>query len=247
MESLEKKFPIRILREVFLCQGRKRNPNPNFLVRIFSGRVGVFHVNGWGPKSSVCPSKPGKSNFFSGISRDFAGISWRRPKSLRKKSLCSILVPYCSNLLWGDELKRLWVDCSLTDLFGGGSGGKSPRSVIWWSLLGCQARHRNKVLGTPLRTPIRPPTPTSDDYHLVLSGRINPYPSDTKLLLTKHFCDIFLLQNLRIARVIPCKSLSFLEMLRVQNPLKITKTYSQGVIFVVISCQKTVRKPDFPY
>ena len=31
-------------------QGRKRNPNPNFLVRISSGGVGVFRVNGWGPK-----------------------------------------------------------------------------------------------------------------------------------------------------------------------------------------------------
>ena len=66
-------------------QGRKRNPNPNFLVRIFSGGVGVFHTKGWGPKSSVCPSKPGKSNFFGGISRDFAGISRGCPKSLRKK------------------------------------------------------------------------------------------------------------------------------------------------------------------
>ena len=69
-----------------MFQARKRNPNPNFWVRIFSVWVGVFHVNGWGPKSSVCPSKPGKSNFFAGISR-------RYPKSLRKKSLCSILVP----------------------------------------------------------------------------------------------------------------------------------------------------------
>ena len=32
----------------FLSQGRKRNPNLNFLVWIFSGGVGVFHVNGWG-------------------------------------------------------------------------------------------------------------------------------------------------------------------------------------------------------
>ena len=40
---------------------------------------------GGGQKSSVCPSKPGKSNFFGGISRDFAGISRRCPKSLRKK------------------------------------------------------------------------------------------------------------------------------------------------------------------
>ena len=75
-----------------MFQGRKRNPNPNFLVRIFSGGVGVFHVNGWGPKSSIRPSKPGKSNFLGGISRDFAGMSRKCPKSLRKKCLCSILV-----------------------------------------------------------------------------------------------------------------------------------------------------------
>ena len=51
-------------------------------------------MKGWGPKSSVCPSKPRESNFFGGISRDFAGISWKRPKSLRKKSLGSIFGPY---------------------------------------------------------------------------------------------------------------------------------------------------------
>ena len=64
---------------LFFCpqiQGRKRNnPNPNFLVRIFSGGVGVFHVKGWGPKSSVCPSKPRETKLFGGISRDVAGIS----------------------------------------------------------------------------------------------------------------------------------------------------------------------------
>ena len=64
-----------------LFQARKRNPNLNFLIQIFSGGVGVSHVEGWGPKSSVCPSKSGKPNFFGGISRDFAGISQRRPKS----------------------------------------------------------------------------------------------------------------------------------------------------------------------
>ena len=63
----------------------KRNPNPNLLVRIFSGGVGVSHVKGWGRKGSVCPSKPRKPNFFGGICQDFAGISWRCPKSLRKK------------------------------------------------------------------------------------------------------------------------------------------------------------------
>ena len=53
-------------------QGRKRNPNPNCLVRISSGGVGVFHVKGWGPKSSVCPSKPRETKLFGGTSRDFA-------------------------------------------------------------------------------------------------------------------------------------------------------------------------------
>ena len=74
-------------------QARKTNPNLNFWARIFSGGVGVFHTKGWGPKSSVCPSKPGKSNFLGGISRDFAGISRGCPKSLRKKSFGSIFVP----------------------------------------------------------------------------------------------------------------------------------------------------------
>ena len=61
----------------------------------------------WGPKSSVCPSKPGTSNFFSGISRDFAAISRRCPKSLRKKSLCSIFGTY---KLWcsGSEKGVFW-------------------------------------------------------------------------------------------------------------------------------------------
>ena len=38
-----------------LFQGRKRNPNPNFLIRIFSSGVGVFHVNGWGQKVRYVP------------------------------------------------------------------------------------------------------------------------------------------------------------------------------------------------
>ena len=60
-----------------MAQGRKRNPNLNFLVRISSGGVGVFHVKGWGPKSSVCPSKPRETKLFGGIFRDLAGISRR--------------------------------------------------------------------------------------------------------------------------------------------------------------------------
>ena len=76
------------------CQARKRNPNPNFLVRISSGGVGVFHVQGWGPKSFLCPSNPRETKlFWRDIPGFFAGYPGC-PKSLRQKSLCSILVPY---------------------------------------------------------------------------------------------------------------------------------------------------------
>ena len=67
-----------------------REENPNFLVRISPGGVGVFHV---AKKSSVCLSKPRETKLFGGISRDFAGISQGCPKSLRKTSLGSILGP----------------------------------------------------------------------------------------------------------------------------------------------------------
>ena len=44
----------------------------------FSGGVGVFHVNGWGPKSSVCPSKHRPTKFFwrdiPGFCRDIPGF-----------------------------------------------------------------------------------------------------------------------------------------------------------------------------
>ena len=45
----------------------RQETNPNFLVQISSDGVGVFHVKGWGPKSSVCPSKPRETKLFGGI------------------------------------------------------------------------------------------------------------------------------------------------------------------------------------
>ena len=66
-------------------------------------------MKGWGPKSSIRPSKPGKSNFLGGISRDFAGISRGRPKSLRKKSLGSIFVPY-SKQIFGHPARSTKLD-----------------------------------------------------------------------------------------------------------------------------------------
>ena len=74
--------------------GTKKEPKPKLLSPDISGGVSVFHVMGWGPKKFVCPSKPRESNLFGGISRDFAGISRKRPKSLRKKCLGSIFGPY---------------------------------------------------------------------------------------------------------------------------------------------------------
>ena len=69
-----------------------------FCVRISSDGMGVF-VNGWGPKSSVCPSKPRKTQLLGGnrhrrgISRDFG---WDVPgahEKFEKKKLCSFLSP----------------------------------------------------------------------------------------------------------------------------------------------------------
>ena len=66
-------------------QARKRNPNLNFLVRIFSGGVGVFHVKGWGPKSSVCPLKPEKANFLAGFPGSLPGFPGGARKFEKKK------------------------------------------------------------------------------------------------------------------------------------------------------------------
>ena len=60
-------------------------------------------------------------------------------------------------------------------------------------------------------------------------------PSDTKCLLTKNYSKIIIFEKLRISRV---KSPSLPKILRVQNRLKITKKNSQGIIFVIISCQR---------
>ena len=66
--------------------GEKKEPKPKlFGPDIFGWGGGLPRKWVGAKKSSVWPSKPGKSNFFAGISRDFAGISRRCPKSLRKK------------------------------------------------------------------------------------------------------------------------------------------------------------------
>ena len=84
--TFSRSCPISVLRTSIRQSLRheKGTQTQTFWSGYFRVGGGVFHVNGWGPKSSIRPSKPGKSNFLGGISRDFAGISRKYPKSLRK-------------------------------------------------------------------------------------------------------------------------------------------------------------------
>ena len=54
------------MRGLYLREDKEPKPKL-FLVRICSGGMGVFHVKGWGPKSSLCPSKPMETKLFGGI------------------------------------------------------------------------------------------------------------------------------------------------------------------------------------
>ena len=98
-------------------QAGKRNPNPNFLVRISSGGVRVFHVKGWGPKSSVCPSKPRETNLFGGISRGFGRDIPGCPKSLRKRK-------FVFNF---GSLQKIVVFTCFFQQTARGASGKGPR------------------------------------------------------------------------------------------------------------------------
>ena len=73
-------------------------------------------------------------------------------------------------------------------------------------------------------------------------GRGTKYPLTQNYYLRKIILKYLFLQKLRISRVIPWKSLSFLEIWRAQNPSKITKNNSQGIIFAIISCQRVLEK-----
>ena len=66
-------------------QAGKRSPNPSFLVRISSGWVRGFPREGVGAQKFGMSLEIRETKLFGGISQDFAGISRRCPKSLRKK------------------------------------------------------------------------------------------------------------------------------------------------------------------
>ena len=54
-------------RGLHTVQARERSTNPDFWIRMSSGGVGVFHVNGWGQKVWSCPSKPRETKLLGGI------------------------------------------------------------------------------------------------------------------------------------------------------------------------------------
>ena len=72
-------------------RARKKSTNPQFWIRIFSG-----HMKGWGPKSSVCPSKAGKSNFLAGYPGILLGYPGGTPqkKVWEKKKFVFNSCPY---------------------------------------------------------------------------------------------------------------------------------------------------------
>ena len=65
--------------------GKKNEQNPNCLVRISSGGVGVFRVKGRGARSSVCASRPRETKLFGRISWDFCRDIPGAPEKLQKK------------------------------------------------------------------------------------------------------------------------------------------------------------------
>ena len=97
-----------------------------------------------------------------------------------------------------------------------------------------------KVRNSFLECVLIPALPSTPKFLQYKKNSCEELPSDTKLLLTKNYSKIIIFEKLRISRVIPRKSPSFPKILTVQNRLKITKNNSQGIIFVIISCQRVI-------
>ena len=110
--------------------GKKKEPKPKLFRPDIFGWGGGLPREGVGAKKFGTSLEPGKPNFFGGISRDFAGISRRCPKSLRKKSLCSIFVPYicCKNKGKGEfSAFCLFIFCL-------GCEGRELQEIASWGL-----------------------------------------------------------------------------------------------------------------
>ena len=109
---------------------QKARTNPNFWVRISSGGVGVFHVKGWGSKSSACPSKPRRTKLFGGMPWDLAGISGGCPKCLRK----NVCVQFSSPNFKTRMVPRFFKPTRKSAVLGFGldGGSLSFLSLVFW-------------------------------------------------------------------------------------------------------------------
>ena len=74
--------------------GKRKEPKPKLFVLDIFGWGGGLPREGVGAKKFGVSFETRETKLFHRISRDIAGISRGHPKSLRKKSLCSILVPH---------------------------------------------------------------------------------------------------------------------------------------------------------
>ena len=118
--------------------GMKKQPKSKLLSPDIFRRGGVFHVKGWGPKSSVCLLKPGKSNFFwrdvPGFCRDIPGA----PEKFEKKTfvfnsrllhgaLQRVTPKNCLVTLHGFMLAKAGDNCVITKM-STVSGAKHPQN-----------------------------------------------------------------------------------------------------------------------
>ena len=68
-------------------------------------------MNGWGPKSSVCPSKPRETKLLGGISRDFCRVIPEVPEKFEKKVRVQFLAPISVYVTLFERAERVgWWD-----------------------------------------------------------------------------------------------------------------------------------------
>ena len=97
-----------------VTQGRKRNPNPNFVVRISLGGVGVFHGKGWGPKIRYVLRNPGKPTFWRDIPELFLRFSCGVGAKHISSHVAQLLLNFCPTFIkhfskfWGCWLDPVW-------------------------------------------------------------------------------------------------------------------------------------------
>ena len=87
---------------------------------------------------------------------------------------------------------------------------------------------RTLLRSTSLKKPSKNPSKKR-----VVAWPLGVHPTDTILLLTSNGSEIMTFKKLRFSHVIPRKSRSFPEILRVQNPSKFPINNSQVTIFVI--------------